>query len=128
MSIARSGRLAKPATTYRPLPTFRLTLALFLSLAPAFGYCLRTRPFIEALECSDATLPMRQWRFLIFAFAAASFCPSTFGTRHFGATGGGGGGGGVRGDEQEHSDRSGGGASPMGGRVRRCHHQPSLVA
>ena len=88
------------------LPTVSLTLKPFGRFLPlAFGICLITRPLFARDECLLLTLPTRQWRDLIRAFALASFRWSTFGTTHFGGVNGGGGGGGGGG-----GDGGGGGA------------------
>ena len=50
------------------------------SVLPAFGFCERTRPRFARLEVFLVTFPTRQCRFRIFAFAFASFSPTTFGT------------------------------------------------
>src|SRR5207302_7101075 len=75
-----------------PLPTFRRTLAPFGSVLPALGLSESTRPFCARVECFLVTFPTPQWARAILLFALASFCPTTFGTRHFGGVTGGGGG------------------------------------
>src|ERR1043166_177918 len=94
---ARRGRFRGPVLDDY-LPTVSLTLKPFGRFLPlAFGICLITRPLFAREECLLLTLPTRQWRDLIRAFALASFRWSTFGTTHFGGVNGGGGGGGAGG-------------------------------
>jgi hypothetical protein len=48
--------------------------------APPFGRCASTLPRFAALAWVLVIFPTAQWRARIFAFALASFCPTTFGT------------------------------------------------